>query len=60
MAGWCGATPRVFHEIARRLTSLARALLMLSKNVQLDTGVNLGITRSAPDIQTVFGVSVRF
>jgi hypothetical protein len=34
--------------------------LMVSKNVQFDTGVNLGITRSAPDIQTVFGLSVRF
>ena len=35
-------------------------LLMLGKNVQLDTGVNIGVTRAAPDIQTVFGVSVRF
>ena len=35
-------------------------LLMVSKNVQLDTGVNIGITRSAPDIQTVFGVLMRF
>jgi hypothetical protein len=35
-------------------------LLMVGKNVQLDAGVNLGVTRSAPDIQTVFGVSVRF
>lgn len=35
-------------------------LLMIGKNVQFDTGVNIGVTRSAPDIQTVFGVSVRF
>lgn len=35
-------------------------LLMVGKNVQLDTGVNIGVTRAAPDIQTVFGVSVRF
>ena len=35
-------------------------LLMLGKNVQLDTGVNLGVTRTAPDVQTFFGVSVRF
>ena len=35
-------------------------LLMLGKNVQLDTGVNLGVTRAAPDVQTFFGVSVRF
>jgi hypothetical protein len=35
-------------------------LLMLGKNVQFDTGVNLGVTRSAPDVQTFFGVSVRF
>jgi hypothetical protein len=35
-------------------------LLMVSKNVQLDAGVNIGVTRSAPDIQTVIGVSVRF
>lgn len=34
--------------------------LMVGKNGQFDTGVNLGVTRSAPDIQTVFGVSVRF
>ena len=35
-------------------------LLMLGKNVQLDTGVNLGVTRAAPDVQTFLGVSVRF
>ena len=35
-------------------------LLMVGKNVQLDTGVNLGVTRSAPDVQTFLGVSVRF
>ena len=35
-------------------------LLMLGKNVQLDTGVNLGVTRAAPDVQTFFGVTVRF
>lgn len=35
-------------------------LLMLGKNVQFDTGVNLGVTRAAPDVQTFFGVTVRF
>ncbi|MEO6739173.1 MAG: transporter [Chthoniobacteraceae bacterium] len=35
-------------------------LLMLGKNVQLDTGVNLGVTRTAPDVQTFFGLTVRF
>ena len=35
-------------------------LLMLGKNVQLDTGVNLGVTRAAPDVQTFFGVTVQF
>ena len=35
-------------------------LLMLGKNVQLDTGVNLGVTRAAPDVQTFLGITVRF
>ena len=35
-------------------------LLMLGKNVQLDAGVNLGVTRAAPDVQTFFGVTLRF
>jgi len=35
-------------------------LLMVGKNVQFDTGVNLGVTRAAPDVQTFFGVTVRF
>ena len=35
-------------------------LLMLGKNVQLDTGVNLGVTRAAPDAQTFLGITVRF
>ncbi len=35
-------------------------LLMLGKNMQLDTGVNLGVTRAAPDLQTVAGFSMRF
>ncbi len=35
-------------------------LLLVGKNVQFDAGVNLGLTRAAPDIQTVLGVSVRF
>ena len=35
-------------------------LLMLGKNVQLDTGVNLGVTRAAPDVQTFVGLSIRF
>ena len=35
-------------------------LLMLGKNVQLDSGVNLGVTRAAPDVQTYFGVTMRF
>ena len=38
----------------------AGLLLMLGKNVQLDAGVNFGITRAAPDVQTFFGMSVRF
>ena len=32
----------------------------LSKNIQLDAGVNFGVTKSAPDVQPFLGVSVRF
>jgi hypothetical protein len=32
----------------------------LSKNIQLDGGVNIGVTRSAPDINPFVGLSVRF
>ena len=38
----------------------AGLLLMIGKNVQLDAGVNLGVTRAAPDVQTFFGMTVRF
>lgn len=34
-------------------------LPVVGKNVQFDAGVNLGVTRSAPDLQTVCGISVR-
>jgi hypothetical protein len=32
----------------------------LTDNVQLDAGVNLGVTRSAPDVQPFLGLSFRF
>ena len=32
----------------------------LSDNIQLDGGVNLGVTRSADDINPFFGISWRF
>ena len=47
------------HAPAIATTDLG-LLFMVGKNVQFDTGVNLGVTRSAPDVQTFFGVTVRF
>lgn len=35
-------------------------LLMVGKNVQLDTGVNLGVTHATDDVQTFLGLSARF
>jgi Putative MetA-pathway of phenol degradation len=35
-------------------------LMMLGKNLQLDAGVNLGVTHSADDLQTFVGASYRF
>jgi hypothetical protein len=35
-------------------------LLMLGKNVQLDTGVNFGVTSGADDLQVFAGASIRF
>ena len=34
--------------------------IMVAKNVQLDTGLNIGVTRAADDLQTFLGISVRF
>ncbi|MEI6674120.1 MAG: transporter [Verrucomicrobiota bacterium] len=34
--------------------------LMVAKNVQLDTGLNIGVTHAADDLQTFLGLSVRF
>ena len=35
-------------------------LCMIGKNVQLDAGLNIGVTRGADDLTAYFGVSVRF
>ena len=32
----------------------------LTSNVQLDAGVNAGVTRAAPDVNPFVGVSVRY
>jgi hypothetical protein len=32
----------------------------LTKNIQLDGGINLGVTKSAPDLQPFLGLSIRF
>jgi len=34
--------------------------LMVAKNVQLDTGLNIGVTRAADNLETFLGASVRF
>ena len=34
--------------------------IMIAKNVQIDTGLNIGVTRAADDLQTFLGLSVRF
>ena len=33
---------------------------LLTENIQLDAGVNIGLTQAADDIQPFMGVSVRF
>jgi len=33
---------------------------MVTRNVQLDTGVLVGVTRAAPDVNPFLGVSIRF
>jgi hypothetical protein len=32
----------------------------LTDNIQIDTGVNLGVTRSADDVNAFTGLTVRF
>jgi hypothetical protein len=34
--------------------------IMLAKNVQIDTGLNIGVTSAADDLQTFLGLSLRF
>lgn len=34
--------------------------LMVAKNVQLDTGLNIGVTRAADNLETFLGLSARF
>jgi Putative MetA-pathway of phenol degradation len=41
-------------------TADAGCTYMLTKNVQLDAGVLIGVTRTAPDINPFVGLSVRF
>jgi hypothetical protein len=34
--------------------------VMLGKNVQLDTGLNIGVTHASDDLQTFLGIAVRY
>lgn len=44
----------------RHYSAGASAALLLSNDVQLDAGVNLGLNRAAPDVQVYSGIALRF
>ena len=56
----------IFHEIgadrgARSIMTVDFALAwLLTDSLQIDAGVNLGVTRAAPDVNSYTGIAVRF
>lgn len=44
----------------RQYSADAAAALLLSPNLQLDTGVNVGLNRAAPDVEIYSGIAFRF